>query len=126
MAIHKFTRLIDDGKQIEIYGDGSSRRDYTYIDDIIDGVEAAVEKKLAFEIINLGGSGTTELNRLVSLIEENIGKKAKVKRLPMQPGDVAITYADVSKAKKLLGYKPKVRIDKGIPLFVKWYKGRGR
>lgn len=126
MAIHKFTRLIDGGKQIEIYGDGSSRRDYTYIDDIIDGVEAAVEKNLAFEIINLGESETTELKRLVSLIEENIGKKAKVKRLPMQPGDVPITYADISRARKLLGYKPQVKVDEGIPSFVKWYKGQGR
>jgi UDP-glucuronate 4-epimerase len=126
MAIHKFTAMIDGGKQIEIYGDGSSRRDYTYIDDIIDGVEAAVDKNLAFEIINLGESETTELSRLVSLIEENIGKKARVKRLPMQPGDVPITCADVSKAKKLLGYKPKVKVEAGIPSFVKWYKGQGR
>jgi len=126
MAIHKFTKMIDGGKQIEIYGDGSSRRDYTYIDDIIDGVEASVDKNLAFEIINLGESETTELSRLVSLIEENIGKKAKVKRLPMQPGDVPITCADVSKAKKLLGYKPKVAVEAGIPSFVKWYKVAGR
>ncbi|MFA5374650.1 MAG: GDP-mannose 4,6-dehydratase [Dehalococcoidia bacterium] len=126
MAIHKFTRLIDGGKHIEIYGDGSSRRDYTYIDDIIDGVEASIDKDLAFEIINLGESETTELKRLVSLIEENIGKKAKVKRLPMQPGDVPITYADISKAKKLLGYKPKVKVEAGIPSFVKWYKDQER
>ncbi len=126
MAIHKFTKMIDGGKQIEIYGDGSSRRDYTYIDDIIDGVETAVDKNLAFEIINLGESETTELSRLVALIEENIGKKAKVKKLPMQPGDVSITYADVSKAKKLLGYKPEVKVEAGIPSFVKWYKGQGR
>ena len=126
MAIHKFTRLIDGGKQIEIYGDGSSRRDYTYIDDIIDGVEAAVDKNLAFEVINLGESETIELNRLVSLIEENIGKKAKVVRMPMQPGDVPITYADISRARKLLGYEPQVKVDEGIPLFVEWYKGQGR
>ena len=126
MAIHKFTRLIDGGKQIEIYGDGSSRRDYTYIDDIIDGVEAAVDKNLAFEVINLGESETIELSRLVSLIEENIGKKAKVKKMPMQPGDVPITCADISRARKLLGYEPHVKVDKGIPAFVKWYKGQGR
>ena len=126
MAIHKFTRLIDGGKQIEIYGDGSSRRDYTYIDDIIDGVEAAVDKNLAFEVINLGESETIELNRLVSLIEENIGKKAKVVKMPMQPGDVPITYADISRARKLLGYEPQVKVDEGIPLFVEWYKGQGR
>ena len=126
MAVHKFTRLIDGGKQIEIYGDGSSRRDYTYIDDIIDGVEAAVDKNLAFEIINLGESETIELNRLVSLIEENIGKKAKVVKMPMQPGDVPITYADISRARKLLGYEPQVKVDEGIPLFVKWYKSQGR
>ena len=126
MAIHKFTAMIDSGKQIEIYGDGSSRRDYTYIDDIIDGVEAAVDKNHAFEIINLGESQTVELKRLVSLIEENIGKKAKVKKMPMQPGDVTVTYADISKATKLLGYKPKVKVEAGIPSFVKWYKGQGR
>jgi UDP-glucuronate 4-epimerase len=118
--------LIDGGKQIEIYGDGSSCRDYTYIDDIIDGVEAAVDKNLAFEIINLGESETIELNRLVSLIEENIGKKAKVVKMPMQPGDVPITYADISRARKLLGYEPQVKVDKGIPLFVEWYKSQGR
>jgi UDP-glucuronate 4-epimerase len=125
MAIHKFTKMIDSGKRIEIYGDGSSRRDYTHIDDIIDGVEAAVDKKLAFEIINLGKSETTELNRLVSLIEENLGKKAKIKRMPMQPGDVPVTCADVSKAKKLLGYRPKVKVEEGITDFIKWYKGHG-
>ena len=126
MAIHKFTALIDGGKQIEIYGDGSSRRDYTYIDDIIDGVQAAVDKDLPFEIINLGESQTTELRQLVSLIEESLGKKARIKKLPMQPGDVAITYADISKAKKLLEYKPQVKVEDGIPLFVKWYKAAGR
>lgn len=126
MAIHKFTRLIDGGKQIEIYGDGTSRRDYTYIDDIIDGVQAAIDKNLPFEIINLGESQTTELNRLVSLIEQSLGKKAKIKRLPMQAGDVPVTYADISKAKKLLGYKPRVKVEDGIPLFVKWYKATGR
>lgn len=126
MAIHKFTRLISSGNRVELYGDGSSRRDYTYIDDIIDGVQAAVDKNLAFEIINLGGSRTTELRQLVSLIEKSTGKKARTIKSPDQPGDVPVTYADVSKAKKLLGYKPKVKIEDGIPLFVKWYKGQKR
>jgi UDP-glucuronate 4-epimerase len=125
MAIHKFTRMIESGEQIEIYGDGSSRRDYTYIDDVIDGIESAIRKNLEFEIINLGESETTELSRLVSLIEENIGKKAKVKKMPMQLEDVLITYADISKARKLLGYKPQVKIERGIPSFVKWYRSQG-
>ncbi len=123
MAIHKFTRLIDQNKIIEMYGDGRSRRDYTYISDIVDGIMAAVDRKLGYEIINLGNSNVVELRQLINLIEKNLGKSAIIKNLPDQPGDVPVTYADISKAQKLLGYKPKVRIDEGIENFVNWYRG---
>jgi len=122
MAIHKFTSLIDRGEEIPLYGDGSSQRDYTYISDIIDGVVSALDKNLDFGIINLGESQITRLTRLISLIEENLGKKAKIRKLPDQPGDVPVTFADISKAGTLLGYSPRVNIDDGIESFVKWYR----
>ncbi len=122
MAIHKFTRLIDEGKKIPMFGDGSSKRDYTYIDDIIDGVMKSLDKRHAFEIFNLGESETTELRKLISLIEKNLGKKAQIDEQPNQPGDVPITYADIEKAKSMLQYNPTTKIEKGIELFVKWYK----
>lgn len=122
MAIHKFTRLIDNGKEIEMYGDGTSRRDYTYISDIVDGIIATLDKKFGYEVINLGDSRTVELQYLIKLIGEYLGKKAIIKHIPDQPGDVPITYADVSKAKKLLGYNPEVSIEKGIEKFVQWYR----
>jgi len=126
MAIHKFTRLISQGKTIEMYGNGTSKRDYTYIDDIIIGIISALNKKFDFEIINLGNSETVELKYLISLIEKNLKKKAKIKQLPEQLGDVPITYADITKAKKLLNYKPKVKIEEGIEKFVRWYKDVNR
>lgn len=126
MAIHKFTRSIDEGKVIEMYGDGKSRRDYTYISDIVDGIISAVDKKPGYEIINLGNSNVVELRYLIQLIEENLGKSALIKKMPDQPGDVPITYADISKAKRLLGYEPEVRIEQGIENFVNWYKDVAR
>jgi UDP-glucuronate 4-epimerase len=122
MAIHKFIRLIDNGKQIEMFGDGKSKRDYTYIDDITDGIEKSIEKKFDFEIFNLGNSKVVELRYLISLIEQGLGKKAKIKQLPDQPGDVPITYADISKAKKMIGYNPKTTIEYGIEKTINWYK----
>jgi UDP-glucuronate 4-epimerase len=122
MAIYKFTKLISEGKEIEKYGDGSSKRDYTFVSDVIDGVMAALNKDFGFEIINLGNNSPVELNYLISLIEEEVGKKAKIRQLPEQAGDVEVTYADVSKAKELLGYAPKVKIGEGIKRFVKWFK----
>jgi len=122
MAIHKFTRLIDRGEEIPVFGDGSSKRDYTYIDDIIQGVMAAIDKDFDYEIFNLGESQVTDLLTLIRLIEENLGKKARLKFLPFQPGDVPVTYADISKAKRLLGYNPKVPIEEGIKRFISWYK----
>jgi len=121
MAIHKFTKLIDQGKPIEMYGDGKSKRDYTYITDIVDGVANALGKKFDFEIFNLGESKTVELKYLISLIENNLGKKAGIKRRPDQKGDVPETFADISKSKRLLGYNPKVRIEEGIKRFIDWY-----
>jgi UDP-glucuronate 4-epimerase len=122
MAIHKFTRLIEEGKEIELFGDGSSSRDYTYISDIVNGIISALETDFSFEIFNLGGSRTITLKELVSLIEANLGKKAIIKPMPEQSGDVPITYADISKAEKLLDYKPGVPINEGIKCFIKWYR----
>lgn len=123
LAICKFSRLIAAGKPIPVFGDGSTRRDYTYIDDIIDGVRAAIDYQASeFEIFNLGESQTVDLNRLISLLEENLGQRALIERLPMQPGDVPVTFADISKARKLLGYNPQTKIDDGIPKFAEWFK----
>ena len=125
MAIHKFTRLIDRGEEIPLYGDGSSQRDYTYISDIIEGTVAALDCKLDFDVINLGNSQTTELKRVVSLIEKYLGKQARVRQLPVQPGDVPVTCADISKAKRLLGYRPTVKIEEGIESFIQWHSRQG-
>jgi len=122
MAIHKFTRLVDQGERIPIYGDGSSRRDYTYIDDLIEGIIAIIQRHRGFETYNLGESQTTTLKELIDMIEEAAGKKANIEWLESQPGDVSVTYADISKAKRLLGYHPKVNMKEGIRHFVEWYK----
>jgi len=122
MAIHKFTRMIDRGEAIPVYGDGSSRRDYTYIDDLIDGIKAVIEHHRGFEIYNLGESQTTALLELIRLIEKNLGKEARLEMLDPQPGDVSITYADISKAMHMLGYQPRVKMEEGIRRFVDWYK----
>ncbi|NQU39047.1 MAG: GDP-mannose 4,6-dehydratase [Lentisphaerae bacterium] len=122
MAIHKFARLIDEGQPIPFYGDGSTQRDYTYCSDIIDGVEAAVDRDLGYEIINLGESRTTSLTELVGLLEVALGKKAILDRQPMQPGDVTITCADVRKAQALLDYHPSTTVAEGIERFVAWYR----
>lgn len=123
LAIHKFTRLIDEGKAIPVFGDGSTRRDYTYIDDIMQGVLAAiVYDKTPFEVFNLGESQTTTLAKLIELIEQSLGKKAIIDRQPLQPGDVPITYADITKARTLLNYNPTTKVEDGIPKFVDWYQ----
>ena len=124
LAIHKFSRLMSEGKPIQIFGDGMTRRDYTYIEDIIQGVRASIDYDGSMhEVFNLGESETTELRRLVELIEENLGMKAIIDRQPMQPGDVPVTFADISKSKRLLGYSPTTRIEEGIPKFVEWFRG---
>jgi UDP-glucuronate 4-epimerase len=122
MAIHKFTQLILNGEPVPVFGDGSSARDYTYIDDILDGVIKAVDKPFRYEIFNLGESHTTRLSELVDLIARHVGKPAKIKPLPPQPGDVEITYADIEHARQLLGYSPKTSMDEGVGRFVAWYK----
>lgn len=122
MAIHKFTKCISQGLEIPVYGDGTSKRDYTYISDIIDGIVSVLDKKFDFEIFNLGDSECIELRHIISLIEKYVGKKAMVKRLPDQPGDVPVTYADITKSAELLGYKPRVKIEEGIEKFVSWFK----
>jgi UDP-glucuronate 4-epimerase len=122
LAIHKFTRLIAAGKPIPIFGDGSTARDYTYVTDTVEGVMACTRQEFGFEIFNLGESQTVTLARLVALIEEHLGQKAVIDRQSVQPGDVPITYADITKAEKRLGYHPRVRIDQGIPLFVDWFR----
>ena len=123
LAIHKFTRLIDQNQPIPVFGDGSTRRDYTYIDDIMQGVLASLDyDQTPYEIFNLGESQTTTLSDLIQCIESNLGKKAIIDRKPMQPGDVSVTYADIAKAKKLLNYAPATKIAEGIPKFVDWYR----
>ncbi|MFW5923666.1 MAG: GDP-mannose 4,6-dehydratase, partial [Planctomycetota bacterium] len=122
LAIHKFVRLMDEGKPIPMYGDGSSKRDYTYVDDIVDGVLAAVDSKLEFEIINLGNSNPVQLSDLIDLIGEAVGREPKINQLPDQPGDVPLTCADVTKAEALLNYSPQVSIQDGLSRFVEWYR----
>ena len=122
MAIHKFTRLIDHNEKIPMYGDGSSRRDYTYIDDIVDGIWGVLQYHKGYDVYNLGESQTTSLKELIQFIEGALKKKAIIEVLPLQPGDVSITYADVTKAKEKLGYRPKVNIGEGIRRFVEWYQ----
>lgn len=122
LAIHKFASLISAGKPIPVFGDGSTARDYTFINDIVGGIEACTRKTFGFEVFNLGESQTVKLSYLIQLIEENLGKQAVINRLPAQPGDVPITYADISKARRLLDYNPQIKIEKGIQLFVDWFR----
>lgn len=122
MATYKFTKWIDEEKELLRFGDGHSKRDYTYVDDIIDGVISALDKQFEYEIFNLGNSHPIELNYFINVIEEELGKRAKITKLPTQPGDVSITYADISKSKKMLNFQPKVSIEDGIAKFVRWYK----
>jgi UDP-glucuronate 4-epimerase len=122
MAIHKFVRLIDRGEKIPIYGDGSSRRDYTYIGDLIDGILGVIRHHKGFEIYNLGESQTTSLKELIRLIEEAFGKRANIETMEFQPGDVSVTYADITKAKRMLEYHPTVKMKEGIQRFAEWYK----
>ena len=122
LAIHKFARLMHTGQPIPVYGDGNTSRDYTYVDDTVDGVVAATEKEFGFEIINLGESQTVELKRLIELIEQAMGVKAEINRQPAQPGDVPITFANIEKAQDLLGYSPQTKIEDGIPRFIEWFR----
>lgn len=122
LAIHQFTRRIHKGEPIDQFGDGTTRRDYTYIDDIIQGTMAALTYQgPLFDVFNLGESETIQLKDLIVAIEKALGKKAKINKLPEQPGDVPLTCADISKARKLLGYNPTTKFSEGLPKFVDWY-----
>jgi UDP-glucuronate 4-epimerase len=122
MAIHKFTDLLSRGKAVPLYGDGTTRRDYTYVDDIVDGLVAALDLQPKFEVLNLGGAETTALVDLVHMLAGELAVEPRIDYLPEQPGDVPITYADVGKARRLLGYSPRVPIREGLERFVSWYK----
>ena len=126
LAIRKFAERILRDEPIELYGDGTSSRDYTYVDDIVDGVIAAMEVPLArFEVVNLGGASPVQLSTLVAKIERALERPARIVRLPDQPGDVPRTYADVGRAERLLGYRPRVDLDEGLARFVRWLRDRG-
>src|SRR5208283_5717998 len=122
LAIHKFTRLISAGAPIPVFGDGMAARDHTYISDILDGVLACTQQEFGFDIFNLGESQTVRLDRLIELLEGALGKKAVLDRQPLQPGDVPVTVADISRARARLGYNPRVKIEQGISLFVDWFR----
>lgn len=122
LAIHKFARLIEAGKPLPFFGDGSAARDYTYIDDIVAGTLSALYRSRGFEIYNLGGSHPVKLSELVPLVEKALGKKAQLERKPDQPGDVPLTSADVAKSGRMLGYRPSVPMEEGLARFVKWLR----
>ena len=126
LAINKFTRLMLEDKEIPMFGDGTTSRDYTYIEDIVDGIikscDYCMNNKEVYEILNLGNSSPTTLKEMINIIGEVLGREPKIKQMPMQPGDVERTYADISKTKKLIGYQPKTTFKEGVENFVKWYK----
>ena len=122
LAIYKFAKLMTAGKPSPVFGDGSAARDYTFVSDTVDGVIAATRKNFGYEIFNLGESQTISLARMIELLEAALGKKAVIDRQPLQPGDVPITFADISKAREMLGYNPRVKFEQGIKLFADWFK----
>ena len=123
LAIYKFAQLITAGKPIPVFGDpDKTGRDYTFISDILDGIIACTQKEFGYEIFNLGESQIVPLKQMIELLEQSLGKKAVMDRQPVQPGDVPLTYADISKARARLGYQPRVKIEQGIPRFVEWFK----
>ena len=126
MAIHRFVRQISHDEPVTMFGDGSSRRDYTFIDDIIEGTLAAFQRCEGFHLFNLGESQTTDLKSLIGIISRTLGKEARIQNLPDQPGDVPVTYADISLARKELGYQPRTGIEEGISRFVEWFREQGK
>ena len=122
LANSKFANLILAGKPIPVFGDGSTARDYTFVTDTLDGIIACTKKEFGYEIFNLGASETVSLARMIELLEAALGKKAVIDRQPLQPGDVPITFADISKARAMLGYNPQVKFTEGIKLFAEWFK----
>jgi UDP-glucuronate 4-epimerase len=121
MAIHKFARLIWEGREVPVFGDGSSRRDYTYVDDIVQGILSSVRVNPRFAVINLGESQTVSLLELIRLLEGVLSRKARLRFLPEQAGDMAITYADISRARELLAYSPSTPVQEGIRRFAEWF-----
>lgn len=121
LAIHKFAKLMHAGKPVPVFGDGSTARDYTYVDDIVDGVLACTEQKFGFEIFNLGESHTTTLAQLIELLEKALAIDARIDRQPLQPGDVPITFANVDKARRQLGYNPSTSMEDGLKKFADWF-----
>ena len=122
MAIYIFTKNILAGKSIDVYNNGKMFRDFTYVGDIVDGIIKSLEKSYPYEIFNLGDSDTIELKYLITNIEQNLKQKAKINFKPIQPGDVEKTFANISKAKKMLGFNPKTKIEEGVKNFIEWYK----
>jgi len=122
MALYKFTQSIDKGEELIMFGDGNSERDYTYVDDAVSAIMSATKNKFGFEIINIGNSKRIGLRDFILTIENALGKKAKIRKMKLQEGDVPLTYAGISKAKKLLKYNPKMKFEEGIKNFVEWYK----
>ena len=120
MAIHLFADKIMNGQQITMFGDGSSLRDYTYVDDIVRGVVAAVDKPMGYQIINLGNCSPIRLDKLIEAISNAVGKSADIRQLPDQPGDVPMTFAAVDRAQSLLNYAPDTPIEEGLKKFVAW------
>ena len=130
LAISKFTKLMLEDKEIPMYGDGTTSRDYTYIDDIVDGIikscEYLLDQKCTYEILNIGNSTPISLKIMIDVIANVLNVEPKIKELPIQPGDVNITYADITKAKRLIGYEPKISFETGIEKFIQWYKENKR
>ena len=128
LAINKFTRLILNNEEIPMFGDGTTSRDYTYIDDIVDGIIKSInyveKNENVYEIINLGNSNSVSLKEMITTIGQVLNTEPKIKQLPMQPGDVDRTYADITKARKLLGYEPQTTFEEGIRKFIEWYKNK--
>lgn len=128
LAIHKFTALLESGKTLPVFGDGSTGRDYTFVDDIVAGVLSALEWKdrsnhvVPFEVFNLGNSHPVKLNELIAALESATGHKATIERLPEQPGDVTLTWAQIGKACQFLGYQPRTPLEQGLKLFVSWFR----
>jgi len=122
MAIHRFTRLIDQGQEIELYGDGSSERDYTFIDDVVDGVVRALDRPRGYRIFNLGTNRTIPLMSLIELISAGLDREPRIVTVPNQPGDVPLTYADITLAQSELGYAPATKLDDGVTAFIDWYR----
>ena len=126
MAFYIFCKQISEGKPIPVFNHGDMKRDFTYVDDIINGIRSSIEKNLKCEIFNLGNNKCEDLLNVINLIEQKLNKKAKMNFLEMQPGDVKTTVADIEYSKKILGYNPKTSISEGIPRFIDWFKSQNK